>query len=51
MTTVKEVIANHYHTIMNTDDFMEVMEDEESREEKIGAPERIRNPSIEVKVI
>jgi len=51
MITVKEMIANHYHPIMNTDDFMEVMEDEESREEKPRAPERVRNPGIEVEVI
>jgi hypothetical protein len=51
MTTVKEVIAKNDYPLVDNGHFMEVMEDEESREEKPRAPERIRNPSIEVEVI
>jgi len=48
MTTVKEVIANNDYTLVDNGHFMEVMEDEESREEKPRTPKRIRNPGIQV---
>ena len=46
-----KVIANNDYAITDTDDFMKVMEDEESREEKAVTPERVRNPRIQVQVI
>jgi hypothetical protein len=49
--TVKNVISNHHNTLVNNGHFVKVMEDEESREEKSGIPEGIRNPSIQVEII
>jgi hypothetical protein len=51
MVTVKNVIGNHHNTLVNNGHLVEVMEDEESREEKSRIPERVRNPSIQVEVI
>ena len=46
-----KVIADNDYAITDTDDFMKVMEDEESREIKAVTPERVWNPRIEVEVI
>jgi len=51
MVTVKNVIANHHNTLVNNGHLVEVMEDEESREEKPAIPEGIRNPGIQIEVI
>ena len=48
---MKKVIAHNNCAITDADDFMKVVEDEESREIKAVTPERIRNPRIEVEVI
>jgi hypothetical protein len=48
---VKNVISKHHYTFLNNGHFVKVMEDEESREEKPGIPEGIRNPNIQVEVI
>ena len=51
VVAVIKVIANNDYAITDTNDFMEVMEDEVSREEKAVTPKRVRNPRIEVEVI
>ena len=48
---MKNVIRSHHYTFLKNGHFVKVMEDEESREEKPGIPEGIRNPSIQIEVI
>ena len=44
------MIGDHHNTVVNYGYLVEVVEDEESREEEPGIPEGIRNPSIQVEV-
>jgi len=48
---VNDVIGKDGHPAMHMDHPVEVMKDEESREEESRAPERRRNPGIEIIVI
>ena len=45
------MIGNHDYTLVNNGGFMEVVQDEESPEDRPGVPEGVRNPIIQVDVI
>jgi hypothetical protein len=49
---IEEVIGDPVMMVMMThEDKVEIGQDEESREEEPGGPERIRNPVIQVAIV
>jgi hypothetical protein len=49
---IEEVIGDPEMMVMKaSDDNVKIVQDEESREEEPGTPERIRNPAIQVVII